>query len=100
MSTPDPIVTGIADATAPYAAHLALSDMSGAVADTMLALARRCASTLVAQGWQAEPSAYDLGAFHGDVEALDEALGRRSTRAEREAFESAVRAMLPAAVPS
>lgn len=98
MHTPDPIITGISDMTAPYAAHLALSDMPAPIADAMLALARRCAATLVAQGWQAEPSAYDLGAFHGDEEALDDALDRRSTLDERVSFESAVRATLAVAV--
>lgn len=99
MSTIDPIITGISDATAPYAMHLALSDMPAAIADTMLALARRCAAGHVAAGWDAEPSAYDLGAFHGDEEALDEALDRRSTRAERVSFEAAVRAALETARP-
>lgn len=45
------------------------------------------------QGWQGG-STYDLGAYLGDLDALEECLGRKPTKADRLAFEREVRARL------
>jgi hypothetical protein len=63
--------------------------------DAPATTAATCAKTLLEQGWDGTAT-YNLGAFHGDTEALRDALGREPTQEERVAFEAAVRAALVA----
>ena len=64
--------------------------------NSIATLARTCAATLLAQGWDPTGSIYGLGAFSGDREALATALGREPTREECRDFERQIRATLAA----
>ena len=46
------------------------------------------------QGWTGNGRDYDIGAYHGDSEALEDALERKPSREELADFESAMRAAL------
>ena len=61
---------------------------------TVRETAAKCAQDQIAQGWTVDCEEYQLGAFHGDQEALEEALGRDATREELIDFESAIRHVL------
>lgn len=63
---------------------------------TIETVALGCADELKAQGWDSAAGKYDIGAFHGDAEALDEALGRPSEREERLKLERLIREHLTA----
>lgn len=71
------------------------------MADVDIIIAQAEASTreLLAQGWQGGGSAYDIGTYHGDAEALAERLGREPTRSERVSLEHQIRRLLDAARP-
>ena len=62
--------------------------------DITIAVATECATTLIEQGWEGSGSAYDIGTYHGDNEALEERIGRKSTRAERVSLEYQIRRIL------
>ena len=55
-----------------------------------------CADEHMRQGWTGDGSTYDLGAFHGDAEALQERLGRVPSKSERLDLERQIRAVLTA----
>lgn len=56
--------------------------------------AKASARELLSQGWDTSESTYDLGVYHGDLEALEERLGRKATRDERIELESSIRMYL------
>lgn len=56
--------------------------------------AKASARDLLAQGWEPSEATYDLGMYHGDLEALEERLGRKATRDERIELESSIRMYL------
>lgn len=57
-------------------------------------LARKSAEELIAQGWTAEPDAYDIDAFRGDLEAAESYVGRDLTCAEINEHEARIRSHL------
>ena len=72
------------------------------VADAIAYTAAESARILREQGWQGDGESYDLGAYPGDLAALEELLDRdarfelRSTSEERTALEACIRAHLDA----
>lgn len=54
------------------------------------------ARELVSQGWEGGGEKYDIGTYHGDVEALAERLGRKPSKDERASLEHQIRARLDA----
>lgn len=56
--------------------------------------AKASARELLAQGWDPSGEAYDLGTYRGDLEALEERLGRKATHDERVELESSIRMYL------
>lgn len=52
---------------------------------------------LIDQGWTGPSSMYDIGAYPGDVDALEARLGRTASKPERIALELAIRGELAAA---
>ena len=63
-------------------------------ADIKIAVAEQCAAALIDQGWEGSGAAYDIGTYHGDAEALEERIGRKSTREERVSLEYQIRRIL------
>lgn len=53
--------------------------------------ATECAVEHRAQGWTGDGAKYDVGIYHGDAEALRDALGRDPSRDELLAFEREIR---------
>ncbi len=49
---------------------------------------------LLAQGWDNEEEGYDLSVYYGDLQALEERLGRKATRDEARELESSIRMYL------
>lgn len=64
------------------------------IIDTIIEQAKASAATLIEQGWEGSGSAYDVGTYHGDAEALAERLGRPTTREERVSLEHQIRRIL------
>jgi hypothetical protein len=63
-------------------------------ADIKIAVATECAKALISEGWEGGGSSYDIGTYHGDAEALEERIGRKSTREERVSLEYQIRRVL------
>jgi pullulanase/glycogen debranching enzyme len=66
--------------------------------ETIDAQARQSAKELLAQGWSTAEHGYDLGTYHGDLEALEERLGRKADRDERFELERMIRDYLKSGV--
>jgi hypothetical protein len=68
--------------------------MTQAINEAIREQAMESAQGLVAECWRGGGAEYELGAFHGDVEALEQRIGRPTTADERRDFETIVRAWL------
>jgi hypothetical protein len=73
---------------------LTASDLIAAETEELDACAFRSAEELVRQGWTADPSTYDIGAFPGDLEAAAAVAGRKLDRDEAREHEARIRAHL------
>ncbi len=60
-------------------------------ADVIATQSPKMAAELLAQGWPGGKVSYDIGYFHGDLEAAEDLLGRPFSREETRALESCVR---------
>jgi hypothetical protein len=60
-------------------------------------VATASATALLWQGWTERGARYDIGTYHGDAEALEERLGRSTTREERVILEIKIREQLDVA---
>jgi hypothetical protein len=58
------------------------------------ACAAKSAEQLIKQGWTADPSTYDIGAFPGDLEAAQDINGMAFDRDEVREHEARIRAHL------
>ena len=65
--------------------------MTSQTYETIGAQARESAAELLAQGWDPAGDAYDLGTYVGDLQALEERIGRRATPYERSELERMIR---------
>ncbi len=65
-------------------------------ADTISGCAAHSAKELRAQGWQGGGAEYDLGAYLGDMAALQRLLDRMASQDECNALEACIRAHLDA----
>jgi hypothetical protein len=68
------------------------------IADIIGTQADESTAALLAHGWEGGGHSYDIGAYHGDEEALAEKLGRRLTRDECASLEHQIRRRLDAAI--
>ena len=67
---------------------------SGAVVQRYLRIDREAmasAHSLLAHGWEPSGEAYDLGMYIGDLQQLEDVLGRTATRDERIELERMIR---------
>lgn len=70
------------------------SDLRAAYLAELDAVALRSAEDLIRQGWTADPSTYDLGAFPGDLEAAEAVNDLHFTPEERREHEARIRGHL------
>jgi hypothetical protein len=67
--------------------------MSPEVFEMIDAQARESAQELIRGGWDAS-STYDLATYYGDLQALEERLGRKADQDERAELERQIRQLL------
>lgn len=70
------------------------ADLANAFTADLDTIACKSAEELIAQGWTAEPGAYDIGAISGDLEAAEDYAGRKLNRDEVKEHEARIRAHL------
>lgn len=75
------------------------SDLQTIALGDILTQAKESAAALIEQGWEGGGASYDIGTYHGDVEALAERLGYEPTRDQRASLEFQIREILNVTMP-